>query len=158
MQRRPFTRDRKEESGNGSGRPPFRRFDAPRGPRTDGGEGRSSFPKRPFYGRGEGSSASGAPARPSFGKREGGFAGKKPFGDRKPGGFAGKAGGGFAGKPGSAGKRPFSRPGGPPAAGETPFDKFKGGNKPWGNRRPPARKFKPGAGDATGPSAGSNEE
>ena len=166
--RRPFTRDRNAEGMQEGGRPPFRRFDAPRTPRASRDESDSrpyagSLPKRPFSGRDEDRSGGGANSRPSFGKREGGSAAKQPFGGKngfagKPArGLAGKVGGGFSARSASgtparpggfAGKKPFSKAGSP-VAGENTFDKFKGGNKPWGKRRPPARKFKPGSDEAS---------
>jgi 23S rRNA pseudouridine2605 synthase len=157
-----FSRDR-ESGGEGGGerpfKPQFRKFDAPRGPRTFSGDrsDRGDRPARPAFGGkpGFGSKPSGGFAGRSEGgykprseggyqgKSDGGFAGKKPYGKPaggsfggkkpfgKPGGFAGKSSGGFAAKTG--------KPAGT-------FDKFKGNKKPFGNR-PPARKYKPQEGE-----------
>ena len=157
--RPPFGSDRpgkprfSRDGAEGGGRPPFRKFDAPRGPRKpftpregSGGEGESRPPRRDFAAGGKPPFGTGA--RKPFVKREGGFAGKREGGS----GFSGRreGAGGFAGKksfgkPGFAGKPGRAGAGGTPPGGST-FDKFKGpgkgGNKPWG-KRPPPRKIKP---------------
>ncbi len=157
-----FSRDRDAEVG---GRPPFRKFDAPRTPRPSrdgdgsrppqrfgsdrsapsggGFAGSKSFGSKPFSRR-EGSDS--APRREgfspraegsSFPRREGGFP------PRREGGFAGKKPFGARPASNSGAGKPF-RPSrsAPDAPGAGTFDKFKGNAKPWG-KRPPARKYKP---------------
>lgn len=136
--RKPFT---PREDG---GRPPFRKFDAPRGQRPFSSD-RPDRSDRPAHTEGGFSPRPGGFSKKPFGKP---FEGRKPGGYAgKPGGFAGKPGGfsskpgGFAGKSGGfAGKKPFGKP-------ASTFDKFKGNKKPFGNR-PPARKFKREEGDS----------
>ena len=149
-----FTRDRDTEGG---GRPPFRKFDAPRTPRPSRDGDSSRPPRREFdkerpaprggYSDTRSLSAKSSPRREGFIPREGGS-----FPPRRDGGFPGKREGGFAGKkpfgarsasggPGKPFKKPFSRSA-PDAPGASTFDKFKGNAKPWG-KRPPARKYKP---------------
>jgi 23S rRNA pseudouridine2605 synthase len=128
-----FSRDRDDRGGDRSegraGRPsgpPFRKFDAPRTPRSSS--------DRPTRSEGSGDYA---PRSSSYaGKPSGSFGAKKPYG-KSSGSFAGKSGSSFAGK----------KPYGKSAAGGTgkpasTFDKFKGNKKPFG-KRAPARKFKP---------------
>jgi 23S rRNA pseudouridine2605 synthase len=137
-----FSRDRGNSGGERSeGRtsrasgPPFRKFDAPRTPRSSS--------DRPARAEGSGDYA---PRSRSTGKPSGGFGAKKPFG-KSSGGYAAKStGGSYAGKS-TAGKKPYSKS----AAGGTgkpasTFDKFKGNKKPFG-KRTPTRKFKPQEGE-----------
>jgi len=133
-----FGGDRSE--GRTSG-PPFRKFDAPRTPR--------SSTDRPARAEGSGDYAPRPRSSPT-GKPSGSFGAKKPYA-KSSGGYAGKsAGGSYAGKStGSsfAGKKPYSKS----AAGGTgkpasTFDKFKGNKKPFG-KRTPTRKFKPQEGE-----------
>ncbi|HEX3374609.1 MAG TPA: hypothetical protein VHS13_10400 [Edaphobacter sp.] len=157
--RKEFSRDRNEGHARKEGRtarpdgPPFRKFDAPRGPRSP----------RPFRASDD---SSAKPSRSfadkkTYGKSDSTFSGKKTF--SKAGG---KTGGAYAEKTGTnsyqkksnsfVGKKPFTKsaaggakfgPGrakpvsnrtGKPAS---TFDKFKGNKKPFG-KRAPARKFK----------------
>jgi hypothetical protein len=142
-----FSPRREDVRGGGrAGRPsgpPYRKFDAPRTPRSFS----SDRPERSEdQGRGDRSARpeggyAGKPSGGYAGKPSGGFGAKKPFG-KSGGGFAGKSG--YAGKSGGGfgGKKSFGRPaeGGAGKPAST-FDKFKGNKKPFGNR-PPARKFK----------------
>jgi hypothetical protein len=114
-----FSRDRGDREGQDAGRPAFRKFDAPRGPRPSGDR-----PSRPWTDRSDRpnrSEGSDRPARPFSKPAGGGFGAKKPFnkfGD-KPGSFgkapfAGKSG--FKGKPSAGGfkgksfDKPFRKP------------------------------------------------
>jgi 23S rRNA pseudouridine2605 synthase len=143
-----FSRDRDDRGGSGksysgdrnprgerpSG-PPFRKFDAPRTPRSFSSdrparEDRSDRPAR--------SESSG-----DYASKPRSFGAKKPYGSSS-GGYAGKSGSSFAGK----------KPYGKSAAGGTgkpasTFDKFKGNKKPFGGRTP-TRKFKPGKDESAG--------
>ena len=106
---------------------PFRRFDAPRGP------------KPPFS------------PRDGATRAERDVVGKRPTASSRTGSF-GRAGATVAGNAGSGSKDGPARRGarGPRLGGASTsaparvstFEKFKGGNKPWG-KRPPARKPKP---------------
>jgi 23S rRNA pseudouridine2605 synthase len=134
--------DRPSERGGRSSGPPFRKFDAPRTPRPSSSARPdwSDRPDRPA--RSEGSAD--RPRKPA-----GSFGAKKSYG-KFSAGFAGKSGSSFAGK------KPFSKSaaGAKSAAAGTgkpasTFDKFKGNKKPFG-KRAPARKFKPGKGEAAG--------
>ncbi len=124
-----FGAERGGTGAGGSSGPVYRKFDAPRTPRSPS-TGRAEGGDRP--GRPEGGYAgksSGSPgARKPYGGSEGGFPGKGGFGAKSGGTFGGKK---PYGKSASAGT-------GKPAS---TFDKFKGNKKPFGNRAP-ARKFK----------------
>ena len=126
--------DRAERSGG----PPFRKFDAPRKPRTFSSN-------RPPRGEGATTERMDRPRGEFKAKKSGG----KSFGDYsgKAKGF-GKSAEGFTGKPKKfAGKKPYGRPAG--GAGKPPgtFDKFKNNKRPFG-KRAPARKFKPERGES----------
>jgi 23S rRNA pseudouridine2605 synthase len=123
-----FSRDRGDREGQDAGRPAFRKFDAPRGPRPSGDRparpwtDRSDRPERSE--RSDRGDRGDRPARPFNNPAGGGFGAKKPFtkfGD-KPGKSFGKAP--FAGKSGFKGK---------PAAGGF---KGKSFDKPFQKRRP----------------------
>jgi 23S rRNA pseudouridine2605 synthase len=141
-----FSRDNRDARSGSSGGdrnprgerpsgPPFRKFDAPRAPRSFSSD-------RPARSEGSGDYA----ARPSgsyAGKPRDSFGAKKPYGSSS-GGYAKKSGGTFAGK------KLYGRS----AAGDTgkaasTFDKFKGNKKPFGSRTP-TRKFKPGKDESAG--------
>lgn len=136
--------DRPERAARGpserpSGKPAYRKFDAPR-----------DRPARPFSpGRTVRPSSSDRPARAERSdkpRKPGDFAPRKFAGKTsgKPGGFSrkpgGKPAGSFAGKKSMPGAS-FSGKSG------SPFAKFAGNKKPFGNR-PPARKFKPPKGES----------
>jgi hypothetical protein len=128
------SRDNREERGGRASGPPYRKFDAPRTPRTYS----SDRPERPARSEGTGSYA---------GKPKSSFGAKKPYG-KTTGGYAGKSGGSFAGKSSSfAGKKPYAKSA-PRGTGKpaSTFDKFKDNKKPFG-KRAPARKFKPEGGE-----------
>ena len=142
------------EAGDSENRQPFRRFDAPRGPKRPFNPERSSTGQRreaPAWKGGDRPKSS-----PVRGPRTPAAAGDRSTGTRserpsRAGSFD-RPRAGAAGpdrergrKPG--GDRPVKSFRGPfraetAAAGASTFDKFKGGNKPWG-KRPPARKIKP---------------
>jgi 23S rRNA pseudouridine2605 synthase len=147
--RKPFSRDsasrgegRDTRSEGRTGRPdgpPFRKFDAPRGPRPSRAKG--DFDSKPSGSFGE---------KKPYSKPASGFGAKKPYGkSAKPsGGYAAKSGSSFPKKSGSfAGKKPYGKSAtaavGKPAS---TFDKFKGNKKPFG-KRTPTRKFKPEEGE-----------
>jgi len=118
--------DRSEGAASRPSGPPYRKFDAPRSPR-------SSPSDRPARRENSGDSSprqSGGYA----GKSSGGLGAKKPYG-KSSAGYAGKPTGSFADKK-AHGKSAAGT--GKPAS---TFDKFKGNKKPFGNR-PPARKVK----------------
>jgi 23S rRNA pseudouridine2605 synthase len=151
-----FSRDRDAQGG----RPPFRKFDAPRAPRagfsreggdrparpwSDRGDRGGDRPARPFSAR-EGSDrparpyspreGSDRPARPYSKPAGGGFGAKKPFDkSSKPGGFAGKVNTftKFA-----DGKNPFRKPGKPGGKANSYKGKASGGfDKPTYRKRKP---------------------
>jgi 23S rRNA pseudouridine2605 synthase len=138
-----FSRDRDAQGG----RPPFRKFDAPRAPRpgfsrdggdrparpwTDRSDRGGDRPARPYSPR-EGSDR---PARPYSKPAGGGFGAKKPFDkSSKPGGFAGKVNTftKFA-----DGKNPFRKPGKPGGKANSYKGKASGGfDKPTYRKRKP---------------------
>ncbi|WP_263364987.1 hypothetical protein [Edaphobacter acidisoli] len=143
--RRDFSRTegfRREEQGERSEQPRFRKFDAPRKPRPFSLKPRSSegsdvgqreekrrdfkprkFEGKPFEGGRDKAKGFGKPFEDRAGKPKK-FGGKKPFG---------KTSGPRTGKPGSS--APFFK------------GKPRGGKKPFG-KRPPERKFKPGKGES----------
>jgi 23S rRNA pseudouridine2605 synthase len=119
--------DRSESAASRASGPPYRKFDAPRSPR--------SSPSDRSARRETSGDSSPRPSGGYAGKSGGGLSAKKPFG-KPSGGYAGKStGGSFTGKK-AYGKSTATT--GKPAS---TFDKFKGNKKPFGNR-PPARKFK----------------
>ncbi len=145
--RKSFSRDSRGEgrdprSEGRAGRPdgpPFRKFDAPRGPRPSRTKG--DFDSKPSGSFGE---------KKPYSKPASGFGAKKPYGkSAKPsGGYAAKSGSSFPKKSGSfAGKKPYGKSA-TAAAGKpaSTFDKFKGNKKPFG-KRTPTRKFKPEEGE-----------
>jgi 23S rRNA pseudouridine2605 synthase len=126
----PRTRDDRGTSTE-SGKRVYRKFDAPR-----------DRPARPF--------SADRPAR-SEGSIEGT---RKPGGDFAPRKFSGKPAGkpdGFgksSGRPGGFAKKSFAKSDRPfKGKPESTFAKFAGNKKPFG-KRPPGRKFKPGAGES----------
>jgi 23S rRNA pseudouridine2605 synthase len=135
-----FSRDRDAQGG----RPPFRKFDAPRPgfsrdggdrparPWTDRSDRGGDRPARPYSPR-EGSDR---PARPYSKPAGGGFGAKKPFDkSSKPGGFAGKVNTftKFA-----DGKNPFRKPGKPGGKANSYKGKASGGfDKPSYRKRKP---------------------
>jgi 23S rRNA pseudouridine2605 synthase len=125
------SRDNREERGG----PPFRKFDAPRKPRSFS----SDRPERSARPESTGGYA---------GKPKAGYGAKKTYGKSSEG-FAKKTGGSYAGKSGSfAGKKTYAKSaaGGAGKPAST-FDKFKGNKKPFG-KRSPTRKFKPQEGES----------
>jgi hypothetical protein len=148
-----FSRDREAQGG----RPPFRKFDAPRAPRPGFSREGGDRPARPWQDRGgdrparpytprEGSDrparpfspreGSDRPARPYSKPASGGFGAKKPFDkSSKPGGFAGKVNTftKFA-----DGKNPFRKPGKPGGKANSYKGKASGGfDKPTYRKRKP---------------------
>jgi len=125
-----FSRDRGPQGD--SPRPQYRKFDAPRTPRSG-----SDRPAR--------TGDDDRPARPYSKPAGAGFGAKKTFG--KPGGFAGKSGG-FAGKPAntftkfSDGKNPFRKPGKPGGKAGSFKGKPSGPRSPDGFAKPAYRKRK----------------
>ena len=151
--------DRPKRTTGRSDGPPFRKFDAPRKPRSFSSDRperstrperfeRSAGSERPArFERSERPARSDRPARSEASgdyirKPRTTFGAKKPFNKSgKP--FSGKPTGGFAKKPGSfAGKKPYSKSATATGKPAGTFDKFKGNKKPFG-KRAPARKFKP---------------
>ena len=139
-----FSRDRDDHGSNYGGDrnprgerpngPPFRKFDAPRGPRPFSSD-------RPARSERSGDYS----ARPSRS-----VGAKKTYG-KSSGGYAGKAGGTYSGKSGGfAAKKPYGKSvadgTGKPAS---TFDKFKGNKKPFGGRTP-TRKYKPDKKESAG--------
>ncbi len=123
--------DNREERGG----PPFRKFDAPRKPRSFS----SDRPERSARPESTGGYA---------GKPKTGYGAKNAYG-KSSGGFAKKSSSSYAEKSGSfAGKKTYAKSaaGGSGKPAST-FDKFKGNKKPFG-KRSPTRKFKPEEGES----------